>query len=484
MPDPAGLRDLRGLCFSSMSGYPLPRWLILIVPIGLVLAALAGLALNQKTVTIHDGGQTVSLNTRAGTVGEAVESAGITLYPEDILQPDAGTPLQSGQAITLTRAVAVQITENGEAFTVRTHQKKLLAILAEAGRTLAPGDAVYADGQHIPPDALAVPGPAPHSILIQRATSITVVDGGNSQAISTAALTVGEALAEGNIVTYLADSVTPPLDSSITPGLTITIARSLPVIIEVDGAAMTVRTRRGSVAEVLADAGVAVVGLDYTLPALAEAPPADGSPVRVIRVVEQIFVEQAPLAYEVQYQALPDLEIDNTRLVQAGVNGVTASRVRVRYENGLEVSRAAEDQWVAAAPQPRIIGYGTQIVLRALDTPDGPVQYWRAVRMYATSYSASRAGTPITAPWYGRTRSGKKLTVGMVAIDLNLMPLGTRLYVPGYGYATAEDTGGGVKGKMIDLGYDDWNYVPWHSYVTVYFITPVPPADQIEWILP
>jgi uncharacterized protein YabE (DUF348 family) len=467
-----------------MSSYPLPRWLLLAVPAGLVLAALAGLALTQKTVTIHDGGQTLDLTTGARTAREAVASAGITLYPEDILQPNADTPLQSGQAITLTRAVAVQIVENGDAFTVRTHQKKLSAILAEAGRTLAPGDAVYADGKHIPPDALALPGPAPHSILIQRATPITVVDGGGSQMISTAALTVGEALAEANIAIYLADGITPPLEAPITPGLTIVIARSLPVTIEVDGATATARTRRATVAEVLADAGVAVVGLDYTLPALADAPPADGSPVRVIRVVEQIVVEQEPLAYDVQYQALPELEIDNTRLVQAGVNGVTASRVRVRYENSVEVSRAVEDQWAAVRPQPRIIGYGTQIVLRALDTPDGPVQYWRAVRMYATSYSASRSGTSPSAPWYGRTRSGKKLTVGMAAVDLRVMPLGARLYVPGYGYVTAEDTGGGVKGKMIDLGYDDWNYVSWHSYVNVYFVAPVPPADQITWILP
>jgi 3D (Asp-Asp-Asp) domain-containing protein len=64
------------------------------------------------------------------------------------------------------------------------------------------------------------------------------------------------------------------------------------------------------------------------------------------------------------------------------------------------------------------------------------------------------------------------------------MPLGTRLYVPGYGYATAEDTGSGVKGKWIDLGYDDWNYEPWHSFVTVYFLAPIPSASQIKWILP
>ncbi len=467
-----------------MSGYPLPRWLILILPVGFVLLALAGLTFTQKTVMIHDGDQTLSLNTGAGTVGEAVSMAGIPLYPEDILQPGADTSLQSGQAITLTRALAVQIADDGQTYTVRTHQKKLMAILIEAGRTLAPGDAVYADGKRISPAALDSPSPVPHTVIIQRATAVTIVDSGTARAITTSALTVGQALTEANIVTYLADGVAPPLDSPLTPGLTITIARALPVTIEVDGVTMTTRTRLRTVAEVLGDAGVAVVGLDYVIPSLADAPPADGSSIRVIRVDEQIVTEQQPLAYGTQFQALTDLEIDNTRLVQAGVNGLTASRLRVRYENGVEVSRTVEDQWVAAQPQPRLIGYGTQIVLRTVDTASGPVQYWRAVRMYATSYSAARSGTPRTASWYGRTRSGKKLTVGMVAIDLNVMSLGTQLYVPGYGYATAEDTGGGVKGKMIDLGYDDWNYASWHDYVTVYFVGPVPPADQIKWILP
>ncbi|MEK7278685.1 MAG: G5 domain-containing protein, partial [Chloroflexota bacterium] len=177
-------------------------------------------------------------------------------------------------------------------------------------------------------------------------------------------------------------------------------------------------------------------------------------------------------------------EIDNTQLIQEGKYGAQSQRVRVRYENGVEVSRSVEDEWVSVAPQPRIVGYGTAIVIRAVDTADGPIEYWRAVRMYATSYSASRAGTPRSAPWYGLTRSGKVLTKGMVAIDLKVMPLGTRLYVSGYGLATAEDTGGGVKGKWIDLGYDDWNYVSWHQYLTVYFLTPIPPADQIKWILP
>jgi 3D (Asp-Asp-Asp) domain-containing protein len=252
----------------------------------------------------------------------------------------------------------------------------------------------------------------------------------------------------------------------------------------VDGRILQSRTHRDTVADVLADAGVILLGSDYALPALDRAPPSDGSAIKVVRVIEQIVTEIKSLAYETQFQAIDTLEIDNTQVVQAGAYGATATRVRVRYENGVEVSRIAEDSWVSVSPQPRIIGYGTQIVIRVVDTPDGPLEYWRAVRMYATSYSASRAGTPITAPWYGRTRSGKKLTIGMAAIDLNIMPLGTRLYVPGYGFVTAEDTGGGVKGKIIDLGYDDWNYVGWHQYTTVYFLAPAPPADQIRWVIP
>jgi 3D (Asp-Asp-Asp) domain-containing protein len=278
--------------------------------------------------------------------------------------------------------------------------------------------------------------------------------------------------------------VEPALSTPLTPNLTINIIRSLPVVLEVDGRAIQTRTHYTTVAEVLNAAGVKLLALDYALPALTDSPPADGSPIRVVRVSEQFVTETAALPYETQYQANADLEIDNTQVVQAGAYGTAATRIRVRYENGIEVSRTLEDTWTAIAPQPRLISYGTKIVIRTVDTADGPIEYWRAVRMYATSYSASRSGTPRTAPWYGRTRSGKTLTIGMAAIDLRVMPLGTRLYVPGYGYVTAEDTGGGVKGKMIDLGYDDWNFVNWHQYVTVYFLTPVPPADQIKWTIP
>jgi 3D (Asp-Asp-Asp) domain-containing protein len=197
-----------------------------------------------------------------------------------------------------------------------------------------------------------------------------------------------------------------------------------------------------------------------------------------------VLVELEPVPFESTYQPLEDAEIDTKRIIETGSYGVRANQVRVRVEDGQEVGRTVEGEWLAREPSPRVVGYGTKIVVRTLATSDGPVEYWRSVQMWATSYSASRAGVSPDAPNYGTTASGKPLTKGLVAIDRSLIPFGTRMYVPGYGFAEAADTGGGVRGRWIDLGYDDDNYKGWAQYVTVYFLTPVPPASQIIWIFP
>ena len=53
--------------------------------------------------------------------------------------------------------------------------------------------------------------------------------------------------------------------------------------------------------------------------------------------------------------------------------------------------------------------------------------------------------------WVGQTASGMKPQVGVIAVDPKVIPLGTKLYVEGYGNAIAGDTGGVIKGKRLDL---------------------------------
>lgn len=459
---------------------PHPRRILAPAAGALVLGALY--LFTRTHVTIADEGLRQAIRTHAPTVGRALHEAGVSVLPEDLVSPPADAALEPGQTITIDRAGLVNVLDGDQHVVVRTRDASPWAILQQAGIQAQPGDSVLLDG--VPLGAFdSTPNLIPQSVVVRRAVPTRVIDGGVEREIRTSAATVGEALWEAGVRLYSGDGASPDLGAAVSEGLTVTIARSVPVEIRVDGQTIRTRTHRARVGEVLNDAGVVLVGHDFARPALDDPLPTDVS-IEVVRVKEEVVTEQEYFPFGVAYQPSADLELDTTAVLQAGTNGISARRIRVRYENGAEVSRAVEAEWVAKDALPKIIGYGTNIVVRTLDTPNGPVEYWRAIRMYATSYSASRSGTPKTAPWYGRTRTGKVLTVGMVAVDPRVIPLGTPLYIPGYGFASAEDTGGGVKGKWIDLGYDDWNYVSWHSYVTVYVRTPIPPGDQIPWVLP
>ena len=257
----------------------------------------------------------------------------------------------------------------------------------------------------------------------------------------------------------------------------------MPVQIEVDGRLVRTRTRAERVAQVLGQEGIALVGRDRVEPPV-DAKVWPSMTIRVTRVREEYVVEFDPIPFATEWVPDPAVEIDNIRLVQAGQVGLKKRRYRVVYENDEEVERSLEAVWAAQPPITKTMAYGTKIVIRTLETPEGTIEYWRKIRAYTVSYKPSSCGKPRDHPRYGYTRLGWKLKKGIVAVDPTVIPLRTTMYVPGYGLARAGDTGGGVKGKLVDLGYGDDDYVSWHWWTDIYLLTPVPPADKIRWILP
>jgi 3D (Asp-Asp-Asp) domain-containing protein len=191
-------------------------------------------------------------------------------------------------------------------------------------------------------------------------------------------------------------------------------------------------------------------------------------------VSESVVLAQKPIPFESELIASADVPLDQNQILQPGETGLSVQRIRIRYEDGNEVSRATENETVVRPPEKRVLGYGTKVEIKTATVDGVQIEYWRAVQMYATSYSPCRSGTSSCS--YG-TSSGIRLTKGIVGLRYSwyLNMGGQQLYIPGYGHATVGDVCGGCVGKpWIDLGYDEDNYEQWSSWVTVYFLTPVP----------
>jgi len=470
--------------------------------VGLLMALImaGGWAYGQRLheVTVVIDGREQRVRTTARTTAEL--AADLHLQPEDRVIGPTG-PLQSGQRLAITRARPVQVAIGDTTVVYRTHARTIAEFLAETGIGLLPGDRLRLEGQPAAPDtplpaavwtapADGLPHPAWHEtarplvLHIERSTRITVVDGHAPPiTLYTTATTVGAALAQAEIAVYEGDSLFPPLASRVWPGQRIVIHRSLPITVAVDGRRLSTRTRQTTVGGALAELGLAPMGLDRVAPPLhAQLRPY--ATIQITRVREDIVYEETRIPYRTELIPDDELPIDRERVVHPGTEGIQRKRVRVRFENGIEVERTVEDEWLAVPPQNRVIAYGRKIVPQTLETPEGTLTYWRKMRVYANSYSPARSGTPPTAPWYGRTRIGLPLRKGLVAVDPAVIPMGQRMYVPGYGLAMAADTGGGIKGRHIDLGYEDADYVSWHWWVDIYLLWPPPPAYSIAYRLP
>jgi len=422
-------------------------------------------------------GEAQPVETYADTVNTLLDELNINLNEGDVLSQVLPTRLTAGLVIRIDRARGVSLIVDGRARTFLTPLTNPAEILDSAGIELTDVDRVSVDGTEATLANLTRwPIPAT-SISIKHAVPIHIEDDDQTTTIYSALDTVGEALFDSGVTLYLADGVSPELSAAIEADMTVTIRRSQPLSVIVDGVTLESRSSGDTVADALADAGIALTGLDYAIPG-DNAALRPGMFIRVIRVTEEVLVEQDAVPFEIVYMADPALELDQRDEVQQGRTGVQQRLVRVRYENGVEISREIEmDNMLVQEPINRVVNYGTQIVLRTVETPDGPRQYWRQLRMYATSYHPAALGGDST------TATGAQLTRGIIASDPDVIPYSAEIFVPGYGIGRMEDTGGPRQTPFwIDLGYDDENFQGWSRFVDVYFLTPVP--ANINYRLP
>lgn len=373
----------------------------------------------------------------------------------------------------------IKILDGDIALTVTSSERVPVLILAEAGIAPQPLDRVLVNGISLGLDE-PIPESGDITLQLRRMVNVTLITPQGEQRLQTSALTVGEVLSEAGFEIGVRDKVNPLLPSPVMDAMTIEFFPARELTISSGEIVTTIRSAAGTVGEALAEAGIPLMGLDVSVPAENDALPADGQ-IRVVRVTESISVEVESIPFDTETTVSDDVAFGETEILQPGVNGVAMIRTRIRYEDGVEVSREVEGETVLQKPQTQRVASGSKIVLAPVGG-DAPYQYWYATQMYASWYSPCNSGTGGCS--YG-TASGARAGYGIVAVDYSYYSYlaGMRVYIPGYGVATIGDTGGGPiiesvfgvpRYQWIDLGYDDNNIGGLSGWVTVYFLEPAP----------
>jgi 3D (Asp-Asp-Asp) domain-containing protein len=187
-------------------------------------------------------------------------------------------------------------------------------------------------------------------------------------------------------------------------------------------------------------------------------------PLGQIAPAARSVVQREPIPYSTLRKPTSQLRSGTSRTVHNGENGEKEVVYQVYYRaDGVELRREVVSTRVIKKPVTEVVEIGRAAMLASRGYFSGR----RVILMVATTYDPYNCG----GSGSGRTASGLKAAYGVVAVDPRFIPLGTRLYIEGYGYAIAADTGGAIKGNRIDLCIDskhdaprisDWSHVRVH----------------------
>ncbi|MBI3970118.1 MAG: DUF348 domain-containing protein [Chloroflexi bacterium] len=429
----------------------------------------------------------------ATSVGAALAAAGIRLEEGDriLVVPNEGPALSSlvPRGAPPASATSHPLTEIPDSAPTLSPPHAGLAAALDVRAPLSAAATVFNEmvstqvAAGVPPSLSA----APARVVVQRAVPFSVVDGGVPTGLRLAALTVGEALRVAGIDVDSADLVVPQLESALAPGIRISILRAQPVTIAGPDLHFETRTRAATVGELLAERDVLLGPLDRAEPEASAAVPVGGT-VRLVRVRQEESTELQLVPFRTQTQYDDNLVPGTRRRLRAGVAGLVERLVRITLEDEVEVRRVVvaeralrdviDEVLVAGPAVVPAVSLITQPLAPAATVgvagvPD-PSSVRRVLLMEATAYDPGPASTGKRPgdPAYGITASGMRAGYGVVAVDPRVIPFHTRLYIPGYGYAVAGDTGGAIIGNRIDLGYATyWEAIQWgRKLVPVYIL--------------
>lgn len=278
---------------------------------------------------------------------------------------------------------------------------------------------------------------------------VNLVVDNRSIELRTQACSVAGLLADNGIVINSIDRLTPGPLALLQEGMQVEVSQAISVIIEAEDQTVTVLTTASTVEAAAREAGIDLRGSDKVVPE-RHTLVTPNLKVKIIPVFHRLILTRLPLSYKTVRKFDPTLYSYSSKTEREGKEGLLLRIEDVVYEGDRRVRTAFTTERVIAPPVSEVIRVGARLYQRSVGrtlVSRGGQRKGKTLQMLATTY----------APGHGcgfRTATGQKAGYGIAAVDPKVIPLGTRLYIEGYGPAAAADTGGRIKGNRIDLCFD------------------------------
>jgi len=296
--------------------------------------------------------------------------------------------------------------------------------------------------------------------------AISVIVDGKAIQVTTLKSNLTQILKSNNIALGAKDQITVSLDSEVKDGDRIYIKKAVNVKVAVDGKEYNIETAENTVGDMLNAEKIVTNDQDKITPSKSKAV-TSGLQVQITRVNTKTLKETKTIDYATEIKESNELDKGIKKVIQKGKIGQKVITSHVVYENGKEISRNLVSENLKSKPVKEIIAMGTTSTYSP--SRGGDIRYSKKLNVRATAYSADYncTGKSPGDPSLGITSTGARAKrnpngYSTVAVDPRVIPLGTKFWVEGYGYAIAEDVGGAIKGNHIDLFYNSsgetWNW--------------------------
>lgn len=294
-------------------------------------------------------------------------------------------------------------------------------------------------------------------IRFKKANHILLTIDDKTKEYQTTAITVGQFLEEEDLDFSRYDDISHSNIEILTNDTEIVVHKAFPVILNNGGKEEKIWATEGTVEDVLEKQEIEYNESDRIEPGLDEEVEEDME-ISVTYIKKETQEVEEKIPYETIEKNDSSMPKGEAEVKTEGQEGKVLKTYEITYENGEEVSRDVIGKDILKESKNKVVMVGTKTpkpskkstkksTKKSSGSSNSSNSSGRTLTMEATAYGPDCAGCS------GISATGMNLTNGarVIAVDPNVIPLGSRVWVEGYGEAIAADTGGAIKGNRIDV---------------------------------